>query len=109
MMAAPEIYLLHGKPVTAADMAKKAGVDVHTIYNRLHKMGLPPEEAVCMPYYSKRRFRLGGRLVLGRDVEEALSYSISIFYHRAKRHGTTVQEEIDREYERQKGGNANDS
>lgn len=102
-MTAPRIYLLRGEPVTAADMAKMCGVDVHTIYNRLHKMGLPPEEAVCMPYYSKRRFRLGGRLVLGRDIERELNYCISVFYHRAKRNGTSVQYEIDMERARQKG------
>ena len=99
-MSAPEIFMLDGRPVTASEMAEMCGVTRHAIFYRIHRMGLTPEEAVRMPCYSKARYTLGGVRMLGREIEKELNYCISVFYYRARKNGTSVQEEIDREYER---------
>lgn len=93
--------MLDGQPVTAAQLAKMCGVTRHAIYYRLHVKGLTPEAVVAMPYYSKADYTLNGKRMKGREISNALNYDFSTFHYRAQKNGTTIQQEIDREYTNQ--------
>ena len=100
-MARPErnkLYPLNGQMVTADDMAEMCEVTRHAIYYRLHHMGLTPEEIVKMPYHAKQCLMMGGKRVSAKEVEAKLFVRYDTLWHRARNHGTTIQEEVDREY-----------
>lgn len=95
------VYQVGGERLTAMEMAEKAGVEVHTILQRM-KRGMTPEEAVRHTAYKRRReymkYRLGGERMSCVEIGRRLNYSFQAFQWRARKSGRTVQEEIDAEW-----------
>lgn len=96
-------YMLDGEPVTIAEMAEIADMTTAAMWRRLVVVGMTPEEAIEVPKKNKSRLKLNGRYVNFHEVEMQLYYTYAALYRRAQRHGTTVQQEIDAEWERQHG------
>ena len=94
-------YVLDGEPITIAEMAEIADMSTAAMWRRLVVVGMTPEEAIEVPKKNKLRLKLNGRYVSYREVERKLYYAYATLYRRARRHGTTVQEEIDAEWRRQ--------
>lgn len=95
------VYEVGGERLTVAEMAEKAGVEVHTILQRM-KRGMTPEEAVRHTAYKRRReymkYRLAGERMSCVEIGRRLNYSFQAFQWRARKSGRTVQEEIDAEW-----------
>lgn len=94
-------YTLDGMRVTYGDLARMTGLSYHTVWYRLVKIGMTPEEVVSVPKRSKQRLKLNGRYVTYWEVEQKLHFRYCTLYRRAQVHGTTVQQEIDMEWARQ--------
>lgn len=98
-----EFYQLRGQRMTVEQLAEMADMSTEGMWYRLKVRGMSPEQAVSIPKKCTSYFRLGSEYVLCRQIMERLHYHYSTFYRRARAHGTTVQEELDKEWLRQNG------
>ena len=101
--SAPTYEMANGARLTLRQIAERAGVGRAAIQSRMRR-GMTPEEAMRAGKYTRsqdslKTYRLNGRQVTIMAAAEALGVSHTLFYERAKKHGTTVQQEIDAEAE----------
>lgn len=95
-------YQVHGETMCLTQMAEISGVKLNTLYYRIVREGMTPEEAM-QPKRKRRMYALNGQEMSTAEIAGALYLEFKSFRERARRNGTTVQAEIDAEWERQHG------
>lgn len=96
-----EFYQLHGRRVTIEQLADIADMSTEGMWYRLKVRGMSPETAIAVPKKCTSYFHIGSEYLSCRQITERLHYHHSTFYRRARANGTTVQEELDKEWRRQ--------
>ena len=93
------IYEVEGEWLTVLEICERADISPSTFYYRMAK-GMTAKEILR---HGKRRacaycYTLGGEAMSITEIEHRLYLSNGALYQRARRHGTTVQREIDAQW-----------
>ena len=106
MAAAKKFTLNDGTPITLREISDRTGLSTTAVAYRVHTMGMTPEEILERGdrYGRREKYTLDGVGMLREAISGRLHLHFTQFYVRARAHGTTVQQEIDAEFERQTAG-----
>lgn len=92
-----------GRGWTIPEIARETGIDRRLLYYRIVTCGDSVEDTVKPRERPYTRYTLRGERMTLEGIERALHFGGNALRKRAKKNGTTIQEEIDREAERQGG------
>ena len=94
-------FVIGGRRMSLKEMSIESGINTCTLYSRIFRSGIEPADAM-RPAVRKCLYTLNGEAKTTGEIGESLFLCFEALRRRAKKNGTTVQQEIDAEWERQR-------
>ena len=92
----------HGRRCSLVEIARETGIGRRVLHYRLAVRRMSVEDAVKLGENVYNRYTLNGIQMTFGEIEKSLYLSKGALRWRAARRGTTLQEEIDKEYAEQR-------